>query len=83
MSIIVNSRNIFCLGWKSDKSLATQNKKDDLSDNDDNVRDNDNNFIVQKKNIKRDIVNNNLNNINPTTCCAQNNTLRAQEEKFR
>ena len=48
MSIIVNSRNIFCLGWKSDRSLATQNK-DDLSDNDDNVRDNDNNFIVQKK----------------------------------
>ena len=47
MSIIVNSRNIFCLGWKSDKSLATQNKKDDLSDNDDNVRDNDNNFIVR------------------------------------
>ena len=40
MSIIVNSRNIFCLGWKSDKSLATQNKNDDLSDNDDNVRDN-------------------------------------------
>ena len=58
VSIIVNSRNIFCLGWKSDKSLATQNKNDDLSDNDDNVRDNDNNFIVQK-NIKRDIVNNN------------------------
>ena len=49
VSIIVNSRNIFCLGWKSDKSLATQNKNDDLSDNDDNVRDNDNNFIVQKK----------------------------------
>ena len=40
MSIIVNSRNIFCLGWKSDKSLATQNKNDDLSDNDDNVIDN-------------------------------------------
>ena len=37
------------MGWKSDKSLATQNKNDDLSDNDDNVRDNDNNFIVQKK----------------------------------
>ena len=47
MSIIVNSRNIFCLGWKSDKSLATQNKNDDLSDNDDNVRDNDNNFIAR------------------------------------
>ena len=61
-SIIVNSRIYFCLGWKSDKSLATQNKNDDLSDNDDNVRDNDNNFIVQK-NIKQDIVNNNLNNI--------------------
>ena len=70
------------MGWKSDRSLATQNKNDDLSDNDDNVRDNDNNFIVQK-NIKRDIVNNNLNNINPTTCCAQNNTLRAQGEMFR
>ena len=40
MSIIVNSRNIFCLGWKSDRSLATQNKKDDLSDNLDNIRDN-------------------------------------------
>ena len=26
--IIVNSRNIFCLGWKSDASLATQNKKE-------------------------------------------------------
>ena len=38
--IIVNSRNIFCLGWKSDRSLATQNKKDDLSDNLDNIRDN-------------------------------------------
>ena len=49
VSIIVNSRNIFYLGWKSDKSLATQNKNDDLSNNDDNVRDNDNNFIVQKK----------------------------------
>ena len=26
-SIIVNSRIYFCLGWKSDKSLATHNKK--------------------------------------------------------
>ena len=59
-------------------------QNDDLSDNDDNVRDNDNNFIVQK-NIKRDIVNNNTNNINPTTCCAQNNTLRAEyvERQYR
>ena len=39
-SIIVNSRIYFCLGWKSDKSLATQNKNDYLSDNLDNLRDN-------------------------------------------
>ena len=26
VSIIVNSRGYFCLGWKSDTSLATQNK---------------------------------------------------------
>ena len=26
MSIIVNSRWIFCFGWMSDSSLATQNK---------------------------------------------------------
>ena len=49
LSIIVNSRNIFCLGWKSDKSLATQNKNDDLSDNIDNIDDNNNNyFLIQK-----------------------------------
>ena len=48
-SIIVNSRIYFCLGWKSDKSLATQNKNDDLSDNDDNVRDNLKQlFFIQK-----------------------------------
>ena len=35
-------------------------------------------ILLYKKNIKRDMVNNNLDNINPTTCCAQNNTLRAQ-----
>ena len=29
--------------------------------------------------LKQKYGNNNLNNINPTTCCAQNNTLRAQE----
>ena len=33
--------------------------------------------------LKRRYGNNNSNNINPTTCCAQNNTLRAQGEKFR
>ena len=27
VNLIVNSRIYFCLGWKSDKSLATQNKK--------------------------------------------------------
>ena len=26
VSIIVNSRGYFCLGWESDTSLATQNK---------------------------------------------------------
>ena len=28
------------MGWKSDTSLATQNKNDDLSDNIDNIDDN-------------------------------------------
>ena len=69
-------------GLEERQVAGNPKQNDDLSDNDDNVRDNDNNFIVQK-NIKRDIVNNNSNNINPTTCCAQNNTLRAQGEKFR
>ena len=32
LSINVNSRNIFCLGWKSDTSLATQNKRNLVGD---------------------------------------------------
>ena len=49
-------------GLEERQVASNPKQNDDLSDNDDNVRDNDNNFIVQK-NIKRDIVNNNLNNI--------------------
>ena len=33
LSINVNSRNIFCLGWKSDTSLATQNKRNLVGEN--------------------------------------------------
>ena len=32
LSIIVNERNIFCLAWKSDTSLATQNKRNLVGD---------------------------------------------------
>ena len=35
--------------------------------------------ISKLSKLKQKYGNNNLNNINPTTCCAQNNTLRAQE----
>ena len=49
MSIRCQFKEHILFGLEERQVAGNPKQNDDLSDNDDNVRDNDNNFIVQKK----------------------------------